>query len=719
MKEHSATTPVYPLSWLVTLLVGLITFLPTVLGAVPVFDQDSAAITHRYFPLKAGAVFTYTGYGDAKGIGLTARVIGVETVDGVRCMKWTSKKSIDYLQSFWMAQDTQGNLWLLRKHDAHPLGGYDETDYPYLPAQLQVGAIVTNQQDEYKVVSLSARVAAPYRNFSECLHLRLEEFGDSEEDFFAPGIGLVKIAFAGSENGGWHLASTSGFTPPAQDITWPTVAITFPPINGRVSNAVVQVRGKAADSGGLAAVWFQLNNSAWSQPVSSNGWRDWSVAQVELPGTNVLRAYSVDASGNVSLTNVVKFVHVLTAPLALEVRGRGAVTPFAAGQLLEIGRRYTLQATPLAGQVFSNWTGSFLSSSNMLTFVMASNLVIEANFVPNPFLPVAGQFNGLFRNPSAVEHGMSGSFKAAVQRSGLFTASLQTGARKLAFTGRFGLEGKATNTVARSGTNALTVELWLKLDGSEEMIGRVTDGSWSSELLADRAVFNARANPATDFAGQYTMLIPGGTNGSVMEPAGDGFASVIITRAGLATIRSTLADGTAAVLAVPVSAGGDVPLYLSLYGGAGSASGWLRVLPSSEIDLIGEVAWFKPARPRPAIYTNGFALGLLVTGSVYTPFETNRLFDAEMASVAFTEGGLMDAFTKVVTLGPSGRVTNASLMNKLTLKAVSATGLFTGSVVPPEGTKPVPFKGALLQRQGYGAGFFLNAGQSGQLRLGP
>ena len=395
------------------------------------------------------------------------------------------------------------------------------------------------------------------------------------------------------------------------------------------------------------------------------------------------------------------------------------VTPVLNGQLIEVGRSYTLTARPGVGFVFSNWTAGLPASySPRLTFTMQSNLTLSANFVPNPFLPVAGLFNGLFCNPSAVEHGSSGSFKAKVQAGGAFSATLQTGARRMAFTGRFGLDGKSTNIVARRGTNAVAVELCLKFDGSEEMSGRVTDGSWSSELLADRAVFSTVANPATNFARQYTLLIPGGTNGSAMEPAGNGFASVTISRGGLTTIKNTLADGTPAVLAVPVSKGGDVPFYLSLYGGAGSASGWLRVLPSSEIDLNGEVAWFKPARRVPAVYTNGFALGLPVAGSIYTPFRTNRLFDAEVASVAFTEGGLMDAFTKVVALGPSGRVT-FSPPNKLTLKAVSATGLFTGTVVPPDGTKPMPFKGALLQRQGYGGGFFLNAGQSGRVWLGP
>jgi hypothetical protein len=46
--------------------------------------------------------------------------------------------------------------------------------------------------------------------------------------------------------------------------------------------------------------------------------------------------------------------------------------------------------------VFSNWTGNVSSASPKLSFLMESNMVLQANFVPNPFVTVSGAFHGLF-----------------------------------------------------------------------------------------------------------------------------------------------------------------------------------------------------------------------------------------------------------------------------------------------------------------------------------
>jgi len=45
-------------------------------------------------------------------------------------------------------------------------------------------------------------------------------------------------------------------------------------------------------------------------------------------------------------------------------------------------------------------TGGLTSGLARITFLMQSNLVLQANFVTNPFTPVAGTFTGLFRKPT-------------------------------------------------------------------------------------------------------------------------------------------------------------------------------------------------------------------------------------------------------------------------------------------------------------------------------
>ena len=76
-----------------------------------------------------------------------------------------------------------------------------------------------------------------------------------------------------------------------------------------------------------------------------------------------------------------------TAPLTIQITGSGSTTPNLDGRNLVIGREYKITAKPQAGQVFSNWSGGVSSSEAALEFTMQSNLVLQANFVPNPFSP--------------------------------------------------------------------------------------------------------------------------------------------------------------------------------------------------------------------------------------------------------------------------------------------------------------------------------------------
>lgn len=501
--------------------------------------------------------------------------------------------------------------------------------------------------------------------------------------------------------------------------TTPPMLTILHPLNAALrlstNNPTFVLRGTARDNRGVAGVYLQANGTPFA---AVSGTSNWSAAVQLEPGSNVFHLKAVDAAGNSSpvLTRTVNFV--VTSPLTVRTNGRGYVLPALDGQLLEIGRNYTATATPSNGWLFSHWAGGVASSAPRLTFAMQSNLVLEAHFVPNLFLTATGAYHGLFRDPNQPQHASSGAFKAMVGRGGEFSASLRSGSRLSSFTGRFGLDGKATNRVPRSGTNALTVELCLDLQGADRITGRVTDGAWVAELGANRAVFNSTSNLATNFAGRYTLLIAGATNGSSVAPAGHGFQTLAISRAGIATFSGTLADGTPATAQVPLSRAGDLPWYVPLYGGTGSALGWMRVRPSAAVDLDGSTDWFKPARATPPNYTNGFAISSPVSGSAYAPIGTNRLLQLDEALVVLSDGGLPQSLTNVVTLGPGGRVTNGG-PHRLTFQAAPATGMFSGTLTPVGATAPIAFKGALLQRQGFGGGFFLRGGQSGAVNIGP
>jgi outer membrane protein assembly factor BamB len=176
----------------------------------------------------------------------------------------------------------------------------------------------------------------------------------------------------------WHVVDTQ---PPALTITAPTAGQFW-------SNAVFTVTGKVTDNGPVAAVSYQLNGGAWNPAQTANGWSNWTALVTLVAGTNTVRAYAVDAGGNISLTNTVNFVYVVSDHLTLVINplAGGTVTGVMDGQLLEINQAYsaTAQSNGTGGFVFSNWTtcaGEVLTNKPVIRFVMQSNLCLQANFV--------------------------------------------------------------------------------------------------------------------------------------------------------------------------------------------------------------------------------------------------------------------------------------------------------------------------------------------------
>jgi hypothetical protein len=183
------------------------------------------------------------------------------------------------------------------------------------------------------------------------------------------------------------------------DIQRPTVKVTAPKASERVlgTNASYTVRGTAADNGAVAAVRVQVNSEAWADATGTNAW---SALVTLSSGLNTVRAFGVDAAGNVSITQSVVCTYVVTAPMTVRVSGQGKVNPNYNGQSLELAKAYRMTAVPGKGFSFANWTDGAdaeVSAAPQISFAMASNLVLCANFsdVQRPTVtvntPAAGQ----------------------------------------------------------------------------------------------------------------------------------------------------------------------------------------------------------------------------------------------------------------------------------------------------------------------------------------
>lgn len=182
----------------------------------------------------------------------------------------------------------------------------------------------------------------------------------------------------------FQMASNLSFIANFVDVQKPTVAITNLPLNGNVSNELFTVRGKAGDNVAVTNVFYNLNHYGWNEASPSNNWNNWFADLDLTPGTNTLSTYAVDSTGNLSLTNTVKFVYVLSAQLTVGTNGQGKITPALNGALLQIGRNFTMTAAPAVGFAFTNWIdggSTTITNKPALTFLMASNLVFTANFI--------------------------------------------------------------------------------------------------------------------------------------------------------------------------------------------------------------------------------------------------------------------------------------------------------------------------------------------------
>lgn len=502
------------------------------------------------------------------------------------------------------------------------------------------------------------------------------------------------------------------------DVIAPTVTITTPTANARHTNDTIFVTGKATDNVGVTLVEARLENEAGnSDYIPASGTENWSVALGGLiPGINTIRVRARDAV-HPPVEVVRPVIYVEVSALTLITNGVGSVTPLRNGALLDVGKSYTVRATTDKAHLFTGWSGFIDSTENPFTFTMQTGFVLQANFQINPFIAVADVYNGLCYDFETNRHASSGFLTVKSTELGAFSARLTVGGARHSFSGSFAPDGKATNTVTRIGTNALTLNLATDLTGgSDQITGTISDGNWTVSILCNRDWFNKKSNLAP-YAGKFTVVIPGDDEHADTEPGGFSFGTVTVDGGGRVSLKATLADGTKLTQGTTLSKDGRWPLYAPLYSGSGSVLSWVMFAEGDEASFTGTLNWTKPAIAREKFYSNGFAVQHDLTGSSYLvpTNSTDAVLKFDLGKVSFTAGNLADDFDNDVSL-INNKVTNLDT-NKLNLSINLASGLFTGSVTTSDGSKNFPFKGAVYQKQNQGWGFFLGTNQSGQVRF--
>ena len=505
--------------------------------------------------------------------------------------------------------------------------------------------------------------------------------------------------------------------PPALTITSPSVEFT------RVSNNVHTITGTVKEDRGLQGIYLQHGSGPFERVSASSNWS----AMVNLePGTNTFRIKAVDGCGHESSIVRRTLYYVLTSALTVRTNGNGSVTPALDGQQLEVGRNYMLTATPSNGWAFSHWSGGENSTDGKLTFGMSPNLMLTAHFIPNPFIPLRGQFNGLFCDMNEIRADSAGSFTLTLTEPGNYSASLVLGGKKLSASGRFNAEGKAMNIITHLRTNRITVNWCLRFDGSDRIEGSVSNSQWVAVLEGDRATA-AATNVAAP--GAYTLVFPGETADDGLSaassaptggpPQGDSFGTATVDAKGVVMLKGDLAEKLSITQKVPLSKDGHWPLYVSLYSGQGMVLGWVHFADEESSDFGGLATWIKPASPKAKYHPSGFTHENSLVGSRYRaptgavdrifPFDTNGV-------VVLTGGNLSQSFTNEVDWGLNNIVTNKGPL-PLSLKFKLPSGLMSGSFTPTGATRAVPFNGVVLQKARTASGYFLGTNTSGRVLL--
>lgn len=531
--------------------------------------------------------------------------------------------------------------------------------------------------------------------------------------FYAPqtsvGIGYANVS--GSEWGSYWVVITA---PP----NGPSLDIASPSSNAKITSPQVILTGTTGGLPAAASVQASVDGSSW---ITASGVANWSVTLTGLaPGDNTLHVRSLNAANGV-LDEATRNVHyVVLAPLTVQIVGSGTVTDgFAGTTQREVDRAYKITAKPAKGWLFESWSGGASSSNATLSFTMHEGLALTANFIPNPFIAAAGGFTGLFANGD-----LHGLFRLKLDAMGAFTAKVRFNGGSYVLVGKFDPHGDATVSKQLPGGATLTAALHFDAtSGTPRVSGTLTDGTFTADIAIDP--FGGAGASPNIHAGRYTLVLPALDDVTPVTPDGDGIATIKVDSHGVVTLGGILPEGTAINAGGALTAGGDLMLYVPLYGGQGLITGVLHFRDAGASDIDGTLFWSKPYRAKAAVCRDAFAITTAAIGSRYTPPASGQpaLDVAAIANNTILDLGAGDfsaPLKQPATLGMDNSITlGTPVVSGLKVTLKPGSGRFNGAFVHPVSGAKTGFRGIILQKQNAGFGFFLGAQASGYASFAP
>jgi endonuclease/exonuclease/phosphatase family metal-dependent hydrolase len=516
------------------------------------------------------------------------------------------------------------------------------------------------------------------------------------------------------------------------DTVPPTVILTAPSA-GVVSNTIV-LAANATDDVAVARVEFYRDGGALAGTSTAPPYNaSFSTATVG-DGPHCFYALAYDAANNVSSssTNCVIVDNnppSVPAPTATAVSSNQIDLTWSASSdpgSGVAGYNVFRQGTPIATTTGTNYSDTGLAGGTLYCYNVdaVDNVGRVSTRSPDvcaqTFTKVealAGTYNGLLIQTNAPTFASSGSIRFVLGPAGTFAAKLILGGARSSFAGQFDALGHATTQIARRGLAALRVVLQLDPASGDQITGTISDGTFTSVLLADREVYS-RANPCP-FAGTFSIVIepPPGDNPTV--PQGCGYGRLTVTKAGRGRVGGVLGDGARIRVTAPVSKHGTWPLYDLLYKNQGASVSWVTFATNQTLDAT--VDWFRPPIPSAAFYPRGFTTNVAMVGNEYLP---PTVYGAPSASpdrrITLGGGNLAAIIVKSVYVYDMGDVVVLSPNGEnLKIRLDPATGQLSGSFTHPVLNKTINFKGVALEFDGRWAGYFPGADLTGYVLVEP
>ena len=484
----------------------------------------------------------------------------------------------------------------------------------------------------------------------------------------------------------------------------PTVAITDPAVLTRIPYRRIAVSGTATDEVGIDRVEYQLNNGPVLRAKGTTNW----TADVELnAGMNRIWAKSVDKSGNESVV-ISRNIIVVAGRILVRTTGNGRVTPEINDSEVKFGETYTFTAKPDKGQVFAGWTGGVKSMDPQLSVTLETNIVIQANFIPNPFVQASGSYHGLLQTREDGALQPEGYWKLDLKESGSWQATAYYRTNTRTFSGQFDTAGNSTVASGKDGRSLPRAQLHIDLVNESALLtGALFTDEALYDILADQEP--AQKKDASPQAGRYTLEFSSRSSTNALQNGGH--ATLVVDNKGVGKLNGQLPNGTTFSHTAPVSAAGHWPLHARLGETGGTLVGWLRFSNRPESDVHGRLRWID----------NGQATDAIASGSAFnTPSGQHPLLASSSIVITLDGGGLPEMIAALGEVKDGKEIELISGKNhKLSLSVSTATGEFTGKFQHPVTGQLTPFKGVLLQKQTNGVGAFTTPNGTGAVYILP